>query len=131
MGNFIENVTSITCQSCQRAITKQPNITDEGWTREVAIFKEHHENCNGVLMNRIAKMLEVRLNPIAAIKTAGYIHLAITTGQYNDMLGEQNHNSQVVFTELTGVKLPKSTKKIRQEIYNGKLFTGQPFTVKE
>lgn len=131
MGNFVEDMAGggyprITCQSCQRAIVKQPCITTEGWTRDVMVFKEHHEDCNGALMNRITSMLEKRgISPIPALKTAGYIHHAITTGRYNDMLGEQNKNSREIFTEVTGVKLPKTDKQ------TALLFTGQPFTVKE
>jgi hypothetical protein len=131
MGNFIEDITEtgsprITCQECKGSLVKPQNTTDISWTSNVTTFKEHHENCNGPLMNRITNLLERRgINPTPALKTAGYLFHAITTGRYNDMLGEQNQNSREVFRRLTGVKIPNSSAK-RQHI-----FTGQPFEVKE
>jgi hypothetical protein len=131
MGNFIEDIAGagyprITCQECQRALVRPPSITDVGWVGNVTTFKEHHENCNGPLMNRITNLLERRgINPLPALKTAGYIHQAITTGRYNDMLGEQNQNSREVFRRLTGIKIPNSSAK------RAPLFTGKPFEVKE
>jgi len=122
MGNFIEDVTSITCQSCQRSIVKHSGRTEVGWGLDFMVFKEHHENCNGALMNRITSMLEKRgINPYPALKTAGYIHHVITTGNYNDIVATWNKNSREIFTELTGVKLPKSDKQTCL------LFTGKPF----
>jgi hypothetical protein len=130
MGNFIEDMAGggyprITCQSCERAIVKQPCITYKGWESDKFKFKSHHDNCNGLLMRKIARMLFDRGVTAADVKTAGYIHHAITTGEYNDMLGEQNKNSREIFTELTGIKFPKKIKDV------GALFTGKPFTVKE
>jgi hypothetical protein len=127
MGKFILDQTSsglqrITCTTCERAIVKQPYITDEGYNRAVSIFKEHHDNCNGPLFNRITQMLEERGLSYACVKTAGYIFHAITTGQYNDMLNPDNKNTREVFEILTGIKLLSGKKFIEQcaTIFNGK-----------
>jgi hypothetical protein len=130
MGSFIEDLAldgspRVVCQSCGTSITKRADRTDTGWKSEVYTYKEHHEHCNGALFNRIVAMLEKRgIFSAAAVKTAGYVHLAITTGRYNDMLGEQNKNSREVFKELTGIKVPLSSSK------RVPVFTGVPFTVK-
>jgi len=124
MGNFIEDLTSITCLSCQGTMVKLPYKSPVYWEADVMVFKEHHESCNGPLMNRITKMLVVRgINPHAAVKTAGYIHLVITTGHYNDIVATWNKNSREIFMEITGVKLPKSDKQ------TALMFTDKPFEV--
>lgn len=74
------------------------------------------------LVGRIDGMLIARGLP--AGRSGKAIATAIQTGNYNDILHTDNTNSRAIFTELTGVKLPKTTKGTKE------LFLGKPFSVK-
>lgn len=133
MGSYIEDLTSsglerITCTSCERAIVRQPCFTDVRDQMDKMTFKEHHDNCNGPLFNRIAQMLFDRGILWANVKTAGYIHHAITTGIHNDIFNEGNKNAREIFTILTGIKLLKG-KKFREQCAS--IFNGKPIEVKD
>lgn len=62
--------------------------------------------------------------PTGLYKTAGHILRAVKTGRYNDIMHPDNKASRDVFTELTGVSLPKTVKETK------KVFTGKPFPMK-
>lgn len=64
------------------------------------------------------KLCDAGIHPIAARKTACYISSAIEAGLYNEMLHPDNKNSRHIFTELTGVHLPKSERRTI-EVFKG------------
>lgn len=74
----------------------------------------------GVLEQKYAQR---GIHPWAYIKNAGNLYDCIVNGRYNDIVATWNKNSREIFTELTGVKLPKSDKQ------TALLFTGKPFEV--
>ena len=58
----------------------------------------------------------------AAIKSGGWLYDCIVNGRYNDIVAPWNKNSREIFTELTGVKLPKSEKGTKKVFFNCKPF---------
>jgi hypothetical protein len=74
-------------------------------------------------VNRIDRMLDARGLPTQG-RTAKSIAAAIQTGKFQEILSTHNEASREIFSELTGVKLPKTIKGTKE------LFVGKPFNVK-
>ncbi len=75
------------------------------------------------LVIRIDRMLDARGLPTQG-RTAKSIAAAIQTGKFQEILSTHNEASREIFSELTGVKLPKTIKGTKE------LFVGKPFNVK-
>ena len=73
---------------------------------------------------RVKEKLGRDAPPTSHYKTGGHILRAIETGRYNDIMHPDNKASRSVFTELTGVELPKTVSGTRA------VFQGKPFAMK-